>query len=774
MRWGFPFKSASRSLDLLRVGNSTEGTAQARTWDDRPWFAFFIRAVVVLVPVAFAILASWMVARRWSPPETWAAAAGRFAVLLAVATVTGLIVERIARRFLPFASLLRLALVFPDRAPSRFRTALRAGNSRKIARQIAEGNGFPEGTSEGDAARLIVEMVSALSEHDRLTRGHSERVRAYTSVIGEQLGLSADDQNRLQWAGLIHDVGKLAVPAAILTKPGRLTSEEFDVIKTHPAAGARIAEPMRDFLGPWFGAISEHHERWDGNGYPLGLAGDEISLGARIVSVADTYDVITAARSYKAPLSPAFARQELADNAGSQFDPMVVRTFLNISLGELRKRMWPLSWAAQVPFVGPVVTAPVSQSVAVAITAVATALSAGAVTEAFDVNQPPEAVAMVDPATERDNDVDPQGFPSTTRIEVTSTPPSSSTRPIAVTIPPIADLSATSTTVAAAVTSTIVPSSTEPIATSPVQPTPTVESTPSTQPSQITVPAQSTVPDATVPSSTVPDSTVPSSVAAPPTTAAPTDCERAQDGESSMAGADLVGCDLRGLTLSGWFFGADLTGADLRGATVKESGFDEATFVNANLEGAVLETTAFDRTDFTGANMANVSMSHVNFGDAAMVGVNLSGATGSDFGFDGSDMSGANMSNVDIGPGSIRWADLTGATLDGAAFTMMSIEGTDMSDSSFRNGKIVDTDASNVLFHRVDMTEFVIDEGIYLGASFDSAVLRNGQLTGADMTTTDFTKADLTGLTYANLWSSDATWFETTCPDGQVKSSSCF
>jgi hypothetical protein len=118
--------------------------------------------------------------------------------------------------------------------------------------------------------------------------------------------------------------------------------------------GARIAEPLMTWLGPWGRAIEQHHERYAGGGYPHALAGDEISLAARIVSVADSFEVMTAARSYKKPMSVPAARRELAACAGGQFDPAIVRAFLNVSLGRLWWRVGPMSWSALVPILGPV------------------------------------------------------------------------------------------------------------------------------------------------------------------------------------------------------------------------------------------------------------------------------------------------------------------------------------------------------------------------------------------------------------------------------------
>src|SRR5207237_7952695 len=104
-------------------------------------------------------------------------------------------------------------------------------------------------------------------------------------------------RDRPQWAGLLHDIGKVAVPNTILDKPGPLAAEEWEVMRRHPADGAKMLAPLAEWLGPWAGVVSQHHERFDGSGYPYGLRGEEICLGARIVAVADTFEVMTSARS---------------------------------------------------------------------------------------------------------------------------------------------------------------------------------------------------------------------------------------------------------------------------------------------------------------------------------------------------------------------------------------------------------------------------------------------------------------------------------------------
>ena len=175
----------------------------------------------------------------------------------------------------------------------------------------------------------------------------------------------------------MHDIGKLLVSAEILNKPGKLTDVEFEAIKQHPEFGRELVAPLVGWLGDSARAVWEHHERWDGQGYPRGLGGTDISLAGRIVAVTDAFDVMTSVRSYKDPISPVAARAELARCAGTHFDETVVRAFLNVSLGRLRMAMGPLSWLTQLSFV-PQTLATAGASGATALTAVV-GLAAGAI-----------------------------------------------------------------------------------------------------------------------------------------------------------------------------------------------------------------------------------------------------------------------------------------------------------------------------------------------------------------------------------------------------------
>ncbi|HWF56725.1 MAG TPA: HD domain-containing phosphohydrolase [Candidatus Dormibacteraeota bacterium] len=320
-------------------------------WQRRPLLSRLVRLAVVAGPAAAglgtAALLSRLLPRPTSVPQAlfWFAGVS-VAMLLAV-----LAVERAARRLLPLAALLNLSLLFPDRAPKRFAVARRVGRPRDLQRQLQEAR--DKGTVGGELAYMqrVLELVAALSVHDRQTRGHSERVRVFADLIAEEMKLSAPDQARLRWASLLHDIGKLVVPSEILSKPAALSTAEWQDVRRHPEEGSRLIGPLRSWLGEWALAVEHHHERWDGRGYPFGLAGDRISLAGRIVAVADSYEVMTAVRPYRRPLGVVAARQELVRCSGKQFDPVVVRAFLNISVGRLWRVVGFGSWIAQLPLI---------------------------------------------------------------------------------------------------------------------------------------------------------------------------------------------------------------------------------------------------------------------------------------------------------------------------------------------------------------------------------------------------------------------------------------
>lgn len=320
-------------------------------WRPRRVTAAVARVLIFVVPIAAGFLVGGGVAAVLPEPATVYEVAFWWIAIISVSTVTATAVDRVARRFLPLTVLLRMTMLFPDAAPSRLRTARRAGNVSELRRRVAEAGRDVAHADLGEVAELVLALSTALSNHDRRTRGHSERTRMYTDLIAEEMGLSAPDRDRLRWAALLHDVGKLEVPAEILNKDSALDDDEWNLVKQHPVHGMRLIAPLVPWLGEWAETIEHHHERYDGTGYPHGLRGEEICLGARIVSVADAFDVMTSGRSYQSSMTPAAARAEIARMAGAQFDPHVARSLMNVSLGKLRWSVGPLAGIAQIPFI---------------------------------------------------------------------------------------------------------------------------------------------------------------------------------------------------------------------------------------------------------------------------------------------------------------------------------------------------------------------------------------------------------------------------------------
>jgi HD-GYP domain-containing protein (c-di-GMP phosphodiesterase class II) len=172
----------------------------------------------------------------------------------------------------------------------------------------------------------IIAMADVIDARDHYTFEHSKRVAEYVEGICGKMDLSPDVVDDIVSAARVHDIGKIGIRDAVLLKPGKLTDEEFGEIRQHPDIGARLTSSFPDFRrGTAY--IRHHHEKWDGSGYPAGLAGTNIPLGARIISVADTYDAITTTRVYRPGLGEDFARTEMARVAGQQLDVDVVAAF---------------------------------------------------------------------------------------------------------------------------------------------------------------------------------------------------------------------------------------------------------------------------------------------------------------------------------------------------------------------------------------------------------------------------------------------------------------
>ena len=174
-------------------------------------------------------------------------------------------------------------------------------------------------------------MAIALDTRDKYTAGHSERVSAFSRSIGQELGLGNEQVAEIGIGALLHDIGKIGVPDAVLRKPGKLTPEEFDAIKQHPDFGYGILRSVHGFA-PYLDMVRFHHENWDGSGYPLGLRGEDVPRAARIVHVADAYDAMTSDRPYRRGMAHDEAIRILRASSGSQFDPTIVDAFCRIRL----------------------------------------------------------------------------------------------------------------------------------------------------------------------------------------------------------------------------------------------------------------------------------------------------------------------------------------------------------------------------------------------------------------------------------------------------------
>lgn len=177
---------------------------------------------------------------------------------------------------------------------------------------------------------IVKGVIATLELKDPYTRGHSERVAMYALILAQQIGeLSKEEQKSFYHACLLHDIGKVHIPDSILMKPGKLSFEEFEIIKSHPEVGAEAVKDV-DGIKASLCVIRSHHERWDGKGYPDQLKGEQIPLLARVTAIADAFDAMTSSRSYRAALPVDEAYNRIIIGAGSQFDPVLVEEFKKV------------------------------------------------------------------------------------------------------------------------------------------------------------------------------------------------------------------------------------------------------------------------------------------------------------------------------------------------------------------------------------------------------------------------------------------------------------
>ena len=188
------------------------------------------------------------------------------------------------------------------------------------------------------STQVMMALASAIDAKDTYTRGHSVRVAEYSRELARRMGKSIQELNDIYYIGLLHDIGKIGIPDGIINKPGRLTEDEYQLVKDHPKIGSEILENISELPGISIGA-HWHHEKYDGTGYPDGLAGEEIPEIARIIGVADAYDTMTSKRSYRDILPQAVVKDEIEKGKGTQFDPVIADYMLEMINEDTEYRM---------------------------------------------------------------------------------------------------------------------------------------------------------------------------------------------------------------------------------------------------------------------------------------------------------------------------------------------------------------------------------------------------------------------------------------------------
>jgi HD domain len=243
-----------------------------------------------------------------------------------------------------------------------------------------------DGLSAEAQAKALEQLGAALEATDRYTQGHSRRVARNAWMLARRMGLGREEVARIRTAAAVHDVGKLKTPTSVLRKRGPLTDDEFKVIKRHPVDGARMAAVLGD--AELTSIVRHHHERLDGTGYPSGLSGEAIPLGARIIAVADTFDAITSARPYRPARSHKKAIDILKFEAGVQLDPSVVRAFCGVYAGRRPLALWASMTSLPTQVFSWIGGGVAGVATAAQVAAVAAVAAVGAATIARPATQP--------------------------------------------------------------------------------------------------------------------------------------------------------------------------------------------------------------------------------------------------------------------------------------------------------------------------------------------------------------------------------------------------
>lgn len=325
----------------MQATSTAESTAIADAWEERLWASRAVSVALFLLPIIAAAAAIRATASLYHHGEGLGGLILWLIQILVVAIVVSHLATRMLARFAPLPALFRLELKWPGKAPSRLKVAFGAPGTGSLGRTLVA---LPE--EEGAAALKALSMIADRRSQDRKAAVRSFRIAGYADLIASQLELDEEYRNQLRWAVLLHDIGLAIVPPEVLQKRGVFTTSEALLYQRHPNISTRILEPLTKFLGPSFKVAGQHHEHWNGRGYPNGLSRGNIAVPARICAVADAYDAMTWPRRGRALLSDNEACTELLKKAGTQFDPEIVGAM--IAVDPTRRRAvvgWvPISW----------------------------------------------------------------------------------------------------------------------------------------------------------------------------------------------------------------------------------------------------------------------------------------------------------------------------------------------------------------------------------------------------------------------------------------------
>lgn len=374
--------------------------------------ALILRSALVMIPAAAGFAIAYSILTLMGPYQTTFEHIVWFVIAVIVSWVTSIFLADVSRAMASKTAIYRRANNFHTEVEELFGSSMREGNTKAV-KKVAIQRGH-----DAEFIDQVLLLLGQLGRHERLTRGHSERVRAYASLIGKEIGLSDSEMESLNWTALLHDIGKLDVPAWLLTTQEQPTPDEWDVLKRHPEAAKARLRRLEPTLGDsiYEGALY-HHERWDGSGYPHRLSAGEIPLYGRITAIADAFDVMTHARSYKPALPISFAREELMSGAGTHFDPDLIAAFVRIGDEDLKTIR---GWSATIAGFA-VASSRMATLGSQAAVMVATVAGAGVSSAVAAELPPPPAIAFESPSTTR------TPLPSTTSTTTSSTTTTSTT-----------------------------------------------------------------------------------------------------------------------------------------------------------------------------------------------------------------------------------------------------------------------------------------------------------------------------------------------------------